>query len=1198
MNRTVATHRIESLKNLLKQRIVLLDGAMGTMIQSRNLCEQDFRGSQFRNHPCELNGCNDILAITAPTVIKSIHKEYLMAGADIIETNSFNSNAISLKDYKLESVSKEIACAAAQLAREAIDEWQKESGSDEMRWVAGSVGPTNRSLSMSPDVNNPAARNITWSEMTSAFEEQIEGLIEGGADVILIETCYDTQNLKAALWAVSEVERKRNIEIPVMVSATLTESGRILSGQTLAALLTSISHHHLISFGLNCGFGAAGMYRWAEQLSQISPLPLSVYPNAGLPNEMGGYDESPETMVGHVKPMLEGGFINILGGCCGTTPKHIAALKKLACNYSPRIAPMQNDEMQLSGLERLSITKALNFVNVGERCNVAGSRKFLRLIQEKNYSEAVEIARIQVENGAQIIDVNMDDAMIDAKAEMAHFLRLISAEPDIARLPFMIDSSNWDVSKAGLEAIQGKCIVNSISLKDGEQLFIEKALHIKRMGAAVVVMAFDETGQADTFEKKISVCQRAYDILTQQVHFNAQDIIFDPNILAIATGIEEHNCYGIDFINAVKWIKQHLPGAKVSGGVSNLSFSFRGNNFVREAIHSVFLYHAIANGMDMAIVNAGATMQYDNIPDDLRDAITDVIFNNNEGATDALIAVAANYSGKKVSDNALKISNDDSLNALQRLEQMIVQGNTQNIEAVLSEAHKMLGSAIAVIDQPLMNGINRVGKLFGEGKLFLPQVVKSARTMKQAVAWLNPLIEAEKTGEEISNAGTVIMATVKGDVHDIGKNIVDVVLRCNGYEVIDLGVMVPGEEIIAKAKEYHADAIGLSGLITPSLEEMRKVAALMQREGMKIPLMIGGATTSRLHTAVKIAPEYDGLVIYTHDAALMPGALRNALYGDQSWASQHKAEQANERERHSRKKNKYSISDARTRKIKIDFAPTTPKKMGVFKLNISVREARELINWREFFIVWKLDSNSDEAKQLFADAGKALDTFAEKANNAIQATYGLFTANSDGDDIIIDGKTILPTMRQQEHNDSGITLSLSDFIAPKETTKTDYIGAFAVGVGGAISKMIEQAKEAGDDYMAILYQTLADRLAEAATEILHWKIRNLYWGYTTDVAAAQNPKNLLTKYYAGIRPAVGYPSLPDQREIFIIDSLMPLHEVGISLTENGAMNPPSSTCGLILAHPESRYFIIGEIGDDQEKDYNERFNNAIKLLKK
>lgn len=1164
------------------EKIWILDGGMGTMIQREGLTEADFRGERFADSSCELKGCNDLLVITRPDVIAKIHREYLDAGADIIETDSFNANAISLSDYNLQDCVYEINFAAAKLARSTADAWSAANGG-ERRFVAGSVGPTNRSLSMSPTVEDAAARNVTWDELTATYKIQMQGLIDGGVDYLLIETVFDTLNAKAALWAAGDAMKACGREVQIMLSVTLTESGRTLSGQTLEAMLASVAHVKLASVGLNCGFGAEGMTQWIERLASITSLPVSVYPNAGLPNAMGEYDETPETMVMHVRPMLEKGLVNVIGGCCGTTPAHIRAVAQLAKNYSPRKLPEIRNVMRLSGYECVEVTPERNFVNIGERCNVAGSRKFLRLINEKKYDEAVAIALKQVEDGAQIVDVNMDDAMLDAKSEMTHFLRLIASEPDVAKVPVMIDSSNWQVVTAGLECLQGKGIVNSISLKDGETVFRQKAEYVKRMGAAVVVMAFDENGQADTFERKIEVCGRSYKILTEEVGFNPQDIIFDPNVLAVATGLEEHNNYAADFIKAVTWIKENLPGAKVSGGISNLSFALRGNNYVREAMHSVFLYHAIGKGLDMGIVNAGAMMPYDNIPENLRVAIEDVIFNTDEDATTRLVALAELLKNSAV---AQKDSVNDDLIAMspfEWLKTMLVRGITENIESVLEDNYKMLGSAVAVIDGPLMAGMNQVGELFGAGKLFLPQVVKSARTMKQAVAWLNPLIEADRNRQGSSaKQGRMIIATVKGDVHDIGKNIVSVIMRCNGYEVVDMGVMVPSEEIIKRAEEENADIIAVSGLITPSLEEMRRLATMMKEHKMTVPLMVGGATTSELHTAVKIAPEYDGPVVYTRDAAMMPVVAQQLLSDRETFMQSWTERQQSLRDAHSEKQPLLTIAEARLLKPKLSYSPVKPCVMGVHKVHYAVADVAGLINWIPFFAAWHVKQGSDEADKLKKEALSELDKM-EKSGCGVNAEFGLWTAYSQGDDIAVNDEIVIPTLRQQRKSVNGEQLSISDYIAPKDSGVEDYIGTFAVTVDKAMVECIGDAKSEDDDYLMILRQTLSDRIVEAATELLHKQVRQQYWGYSDK--EDDNPDNLLRQYYEGIRPAVGYPSLPDQSVIFEIDKLMPLKDVGIALTENGAMSPASSTCGLIISHPDSHYFMVGTVEADQRADY-------------
>ena len=1170
----------KELRKALQERILVLDGAMGTMIQQNGLSESDFRGKRYADSQYELKGCNDVLVLTRPDVIASIHKQYLEAGADIIETDTFNANAISLSDYGLENDVYEINFEAARLAKRCTAEYP-------IRWVAGSVGPTNRSLSMSPSVDDPAERNLTWKELVEAYTKQMCGLLDGGVDVLLIETVFDTLNAKAALWAAEEAMRKCSRRVPIMLSVTLTESGRTLSGQTIEAFLASVSHVSLLSVGLNCGFGAEGMTKWLEQLSAVAGCAVSAYPNAGLPNEMGEYDETPETMSQHIRTMLEKGLLNVVGGCCGTTPAHIRVVAGLAKQYQPRTVEKRHDVMRLSGLELVEVTPERMFVNVGERCNVAGSRKFLRLINEKNYNEALSIACKQVEAGAQIVDVNMDDGMLDAEAEMSHFLKLLASEPDVARVPVMIDSSKWNVITAGLECLQGKGIVNSISLKDGEDEFKKKADYIKKMGAAVVVMAFDEKGQADTFERKTEVCDRAYKILVDEIGFNPNDIIFDPNILTVATGIEEHIDYALDFIRAVEWIKNNLPGAKVSGGVSNLSFSFRGNNAVREAMHSVFLYHAIAKGMDMAIVNAGAMIPYDEIDEKLRNAIEDVIFNRDSDATDRLISVAQEIkeSGTKAEKSNEALANDN-VTSEAYLQSLIVRGRSEMLEETLACVHRELGSALAVIDGPLMAGMNEVGRLFGEGKMFLPQVVKSARTMKQAVAWLNPLIEAEKHGGEQKNAGKVVIATVKGDVHDIGKNIVSVIMRCNGYEVVDLGVMVPGEDIVECAVAENADIVALSGLITPSLEEMRHVARLMQERGLTIPLMVGGATTSELHTAVKIAPEYAGLVVHTRDAAMMPVVAQRLMTDREAFGMEWNEKQNVLRLSHNAECDLYSWDEAKARAPKYTYSPVEPHVKGVNTYNVSIAEARKYINWKPFYTAWKTDEKKSE--ELYGEAVRLLDELEQQPECVLKARVGILPAYREGESVVIAGERV-EMLRQQKKTESNVSLSLCDYVAPQN----DFVGVFAVTVGQGINDMIA---ESDDEYRAMLLQTLADRLVEAATEYIHKRVRTELWGYVAD--EEENTGNLLRQYYQGIRPAVGYPSLPDQSVIFQLDRLLDLSEIGVSLTENGAMSPASSICGLMLSHPESRYFVIGEIGDDQRTDYAHRKGFTPEELKK
>lgn len=1216
----------DDFTNALGHRVLVLDGAMGTMIQKYKLDESDFRGKRFSEWKQPLKGCNDVLVLTKPEIISEIHRAYIEAGADIIETNSFNANAISLADYGLADMVKGINITAARVARQCADSCNRKC------WVAGSIGPTNRSLSISPSVENPALRNLSWDELTETYCDQISGLIEGGVDILLIETVFDTLNAKAALWAANKVMNDTGKKLPIMVSATLTESGRILSGQTIEAFLVSIEHANVTCVGLNCGFGAKKMAEWLEELADKSPVAVSVHPNAGLPNEMGEYDQSPEEMAGQMKPFIEKSLVNIVGGCCGTTPDHIRAIAAITAGATPKhIAHHKGNKLVLSGFESMEVSPERCFVNIGERCNVAGSRKFLRLINEKNYDEALSVASKQVENGAQIIDVNMDDAMLDAPREMSHFLRLVASDPDVAKVPIMIDSSNWNVITAGLKELQGKGIVNSISLKDGEQMFIDKARYIRDMGAAVVVMAFDEKGQADTFERKIEICRRAYDLLISRLDFKPQDIIFDPNVLAIATGMEQHADYALDFLKAVEWIKDNLPGAKVSGGISNLSFSFRGNNFVREAMHSAFLFHAIARGLDMAIVNAAAAMPYDDIPPKLRATIEDVIFNRTADATDRLVEEAAEIKEKQNPNVPVKndTSTDDAeLDVSQKLEQLVVRGSTENLEELLDKALSSGNSAISIIDRPLMKGMDRVGKLFGEGRMFLPQVVKSARIMKLAVNKLTPFIEAERKSGSNARAGKMVLATVKGDVHDIGKNIVAIIMRCNGYDVTDLGVMVPADKIIETAIAEHADLIGLSGLITPSLEEMCHVAKAMEERHIDTPLFVGGATTSDIHTAIKIAPLYHGPVIHTRDAAALPVVAKRLFSDNENFISELNLRYAQLRKEYSESHNLMSLTEARSKRLKLNFSPVKPSEtLGIHHESITVSEAAEYINWKAFFAAWKLggdmagianvkgcdcckaswlashdhaDMNrASQAMQLFKEAQKLLSYLIDTANDSIKATYGLWEACSQDDDIMIstpDGKrTCIPTLRQQ-HLDSGgnCTLSLADFIAPADSGTRDFIGTFAVSTGTQIERIIEYRKAKGEEYEALLIQTIADRLAEAATELLHARIRTRHWGYS--VEEDLSPASLLHGKYQGIRPAVGYPSLPDQSIIFNINDFMPLSGSEIEITENGAMRPASSTCGLIIAHPDSRYFMVGIIGDDQKSDYARRRNIPVENL--
>lgn len=1193
----------------LKKRIIVLDGAMGTMIQQHNLSEPDFRGTQYASWSCNLKGCNDILCITAPHIIKDIHLQYLNSGASIIETNSFNGNAFSLTDYNLENEVETINLAAAKVAREAADEYMDKNPGN-MCWVAGSIGPTSKSLSMASSLGE----NISWDSLVDTYILQMRALINGGVDLFLIETIFDTLNAKAAVYAARRAMELEGIKIPLMISATLTQTGRTLSGQTLDAFVASISHCQPLSIGLNCGFGADMLSPHIESLQTI-PFAVSMHANAGLPNEMGEYNETPSTMAQKIKPLIDKGLINIVGGCCGTTPAHIKAIANIVKEVKEKKKEVKALNSQLTtpdsrcllaGLEAMEISPERNFVNVGERCNVAGSRKFLRLINEGNTSEALQIACSQVDAGAQIIDINMDDAMLNAEKEMAQFIIKLGEEPQTARVPFMIDSSKWEVITSALKLVQGKAIVNSISLKEGEEAFIAKARHIHEMGAAVVVMAFDEKGQADTYDRRIEICRRAYDILTTKVHFPACDIIFDPNILAVATGIEQHNSYALDFINATKWIKQNLPGAKVSGGVSNLSFSFRGNNYIREAMHAIFLYHAIKEGMDMAIVNAATLMPVDEIPQDVRVAIEDVLFNRDNDATSRLIDIAQRIKEDMSGEKLKPIKNDSiaqSLSPQQQVERMLIKGLSDGLESQLRATLDLIGSPINVINNVLMPAMNKVGQMFAEGKLFLPQVVKSAQTMKCAVDILTPIIEAEKgKSKEVKTLNTqhltinskkIVLATVKGDVHDIGKNIVAIILSCNGYDVIDMGVMVPGEDIIAKAIESNADFIALSGLITPSLEEMCRVAQLMEQNGMTIPLLIGGATASEMHTAVKIAPCYSHPVIYIKDAALIPSEIEAFYSTDKAndYLSSLYTRQDELRQLHAQSQPSISIEEARKHKADYDndIAISVPNHQGSHDLSFTIAEARQLINWRAFFAVWKLDAafaeianingcdhcraqwlaavpqeqrgKAAEAMQLFKEANRALDYLETILTEGLKARVILMPAGSSNEDIIYlhnNCKHTLPTPRQL-HGDAPY-LSLADFIKPidNDGNLRDWIGAFAVTVGMNMQKIINKYRDLNDDFKSLLYQSLADRLAEATTELMYRHVKEYLWGFDTK----------------GIRPAIGFPSLPDQRLVFLADKVINYSELGISLTENGALYPTASTTGYIIAHPQARYFIL------------------------
>ncbi|MCD7973000.1 MAG: methionine synthase [Candidatus Azobacteroides sp.] len=1219
----------KTIKELLKERILILDGAMGTMIQRFNLSEEDYRGLQFLHLEGQMKGNNDMLSITRPDVIRSIHKAYLDAGADIIETNTFNSTSISMEDYGMEKYIRELNVASASLAREIADEYTK-INPDKPRFVGGSIGPTNKTASISPDVNNPASRSITFDELRLSFEEQIDALIDGGVDVLLIETIFDTLNAKAALFAAKEVMERKGKNIPVMLSVTLSgKSGRLLSGQTLDAFLASVQHADILSVGLNCSFGASDMKPFLKELGKKAPYYISAYPNAGLPNRFGEYDETPERMAEQIIEYLEEGLVNILGGCCGTTPDHIAQYSRLIEKATLYVPAEKPDCLWLSGLELLEVKPENNFINIGERCNVAGSRKFLRLIKEHNYEEALEIARKQVEDGAQIIDVNMDDGMLEAKEEMVYFLNLLVSDPDVARVPVMVDSSKWEVIEAGLKCLQGKSVVNSISLKEGEEEFLKRAAKIKEYGAAAVVMAFDEKGQADVFERKIEVCERAYRLLVEKIDFNPHDIIFDPNVLAIATGMETDTTYGIDFINTVEWIKKNLPGAKISGGISNLSFSFRGNNYIREAMHSAFLYHATRKGMDMGIVNPSASLTYEDIPPETLELVEDVILNRREDATERLIEFAQGT--KDLSTTGTEKQQAWRQSAVEeRLEYALIKGIGDFLEEDLGEALKKYPKAVDIIDKVLMSGMNKVGELFGAGKMFLPQVVKTARTMKKAVAILQPVIEAENSQEASSKKGKFLIATVKGDVHDIGKNIVAVVLACNNYEVIDLGVMTPVEKIIRTAIEEKVDFIGLSGLITPSLEEMCIVAEEMEKAGLTIPLLIGGATTSKLHTAVKIAPKYSGVVVHGNDASQCPVIATRLL--DKKTGKEYiegiKSRQAELRDSLQEKITLISLKEAEENAPRMDwtaYKPVKPQISGTKVIDhIPIDEVIPYINWRYLFTAWKLGGQyegiedvaqrktevsqwllsfgenkekAEQALQLFEDAQRLLSRLKENKQPIIKAITGFFPAYSSENRIIINNKEI-PVLRQQvkKKEENAVYYSLSDFVAPEGSGIEDYLGAFVITAGAGLDEIREELEKENDNYQALLLQSVTDRLAEAATEYLHEKVRKETWGYAASEELSTKEK--FQAKYEGIRPAVGYPSLPDQSINFILDELLDMNRIGIELTENGAMNPTASVSGLFFSHPQSTYFAIGKIDEDQLKLYASIKKEAIEKTHK
>lgn len=1202
----------EVIEQQLAERILLIDGGMGTMIQGYKLEEEDYRGKRFKNWHSDLKGNNDLLVLTQPEIIRAIHSDYLEAGADILETNTFNATTIAMADYDMQSLSAEINYEAAKLARSVADEWTKKTP-EKPRFVAGVLGPTNRTCSISPDVNDPGFRNVSFDELVEAYSESTRALIEGGSDLILIETIFDTLNAKACAFAVESVFEELGTYLPVMISGTITDaSGRTLSGQTTEAFYNALRHVNPISFGLNCALGPDELRQYVVEMSRISETYVSVHPNAGLPNAFGEYDLSAEDMGTHISEWAQSGYLNIVGGCCGTTPEHIAQMAKVVEGVKPRVLPEINKACRLSGLEPLTIDKDTLFINVGERTNVTGSARFKRLIKEELYDEALEVARQQVENGAQIIDINMDEGMLDAEACMVRFLNLCASEPEISKVPIMVDSSKWEVIEAGLKCIQGKGIVNSISLKEGKDKFVEQAKLIRKYGAAVIVMAFDEVGQADTRERKLEICTNAYNILVDEVGFPAEDIIFDPNIFAVATGIDEHNNYALDFINAVADIKRDLPYAMISGGVSNVSFSFRGNNYVREAIHAVFLYHCFKNGMDMGIVNAGQLEIYDNVPEKLRNAVEDVILNRHNDATENLLEIAEEY-------RANAVGKEDDTSALEwrgwpvekRLEHALVKGITEFIVEDTEEARVRATKPLEVIEGPLMDGMNVVGDLFGEGKMFLPQVVKSARVMKQAVAHLEPFINAEKQAGH-SN-GKILLATVKGDVHDIGKNIVGVVLQCNNYEIIDLGVMVPCEQILKVAKEENVDIIGLSGLITPSLDEMVHVAKEMERQGFDIPLMIGGATTSKAHTAVKIEQNYRHPVVYVNNASRAVGVCTSLLSNELRPAFVEKLEQdyVKVREQHNRKKPRtkpVSLQRARENRVAIDwqaYTPPKPAKPGIHIFDdFDVATLRNYIDWTPFFMTWTLmgkypkilehEDVGEEARRLFADANAWLDRVEREGLLKASGICAVLPASAVGDDIEVytdESRTEvaqkLHHLRQQTEKPKGANYCLSDYIAPKSSGKKDWIGAFAVTGGIGERELADQFKAKGDDYNAIMIQAVADRLAEAFAEYLHLRVRTEIWGYSPDENLSND--DLIREKYQGIRPAPGYPACPEHTEKEAIWNLLGVEEkIGMTLTSSYAMWPGASVSGWYFSHPDSRFFAVAQIQDDQVEDYANR----------
>lgn len=1201
----------------LKQRILVLDGAMGTMIQEYKFTEEDYRGDRFVDWPSPLQGNNDLLTLTQPEAIKTIHRKYAAAGADIIESNTFSCTTIAMEDYQMQELVYELNFEAVKLAREICDEFTALEP-HKPRFVAGSVGPTNKTASLSPDVNNPGFRAISFEELKVAYKQQVDALVDAGVDIILVETIFDTLNAKAALFAIEEVNKERSMDLPIMISGTITDaSGRTLSGQTAEAFLISMAHANLLSIGFNCALGADALTPHLEVLAQKSPFAVSAHPNAGLPNAFGEYDETASQMAVQIQKYIDKGLVNIVGGCCGTRPEHIKAIAEVASKGTPRVYDNKRDhQMKLSGLEPLVITPQSNFINVGERTNVAGSRKFLRLIKERTFDEALDIARDQVENGAQIIDINMDDGLIDGKEAMVDFLNLIVSEPDISRVPIMIDSSKWEIIEAGLQVVQGKCIVNSISLKEGEENFVKQAEAIAQYGAAVIVMAFDEVGQADSYQRRIEIAKRSYDILVDQLNFPAEDIIFDLNVFPVATGMDEHRRNAIDFIEATAWVKENLPHCSVSGGVSNVSFSFRGNNPVREAMHSVFLYHAIKAGMNMGIVNPALLEVYDDIPKDLLEYVEDVILDRREDATERLLDFAQTVVGT-AKESKIDLSwREEPLQ--DRITRALVKGIDSYIIEDVEEARQASVKTIEVIEGHLMIGMNVVGDLFGDGKMFLPQVVKSARVMKKAVAYLLPFIEEEnnRSGEQTKAAGKILLATVKGDVHDIGKNIVSVVLACNNYEIVDLGVMVPPEKIIARAKEENVDVIGLSGLITPSLDEMVFLAKEMKREGFQIPLLIGGATTSKAHTAVKIAPEYPNGVVHVNDASRAVTVVGDLLHEEtnENYKQQLEEEYKDFAEKflaRSKKKTYLSLEDARANKLTLDwnsFTPVAPLEKDVKVVNLELSELRAFIDWTPFFRSWDLHGKypailkdnvvGEQANTLYKEAMVLLDDIIKNKLLRAKGVFGIFEANSnEKDDIELSNGTFLRTLRQQSKKKEGASYrALSDYIAPKTSNKTDYIGTFCVSVFGA-DELAKKYQEKQDDYNAIMVQAIADRFAEAAAEYLHKEVRTSHWGYSK----GENLSNqeLISESYKGIRPAPGYPACPDHLEKETIWELLDVeNKIGVVLTDSLAMWPASSVSGYYFAHPEARYFGVGKITSEQVADFAKRKGILVEVAQK